>query len=606
MQLTALDWFVIVAYFVATIGIGLWFSRKASASLADYFVSGRSLPWWLAGTSMVATSFAADTPLAVAGLITENGLAGNWIWWSLATGGMVTVFVYAKLWRRAEVMTDVELTELRYSGKPASALRLIRAVYVALIINPIIIGWVTGAMLAVLQGTVLSTAVSTSGAPEVQAAASPASMSGMTEWAIIIGCLAVVGVYCTFSGLWGVAFADVMQFFAAMIGCIILAYIAVQHVGGMDALHAKVVETYGSDQAFRFLPDVTAENAWLPLHAFLVFLLVQWWATWYPGSEPGGGGYVVQRMAACRDEKHAMLATLWYQVAYYCVRPWPWILVAFVSLAMYPELRERVGNPELGRSDVGFAWVMRDLSPIGVRGLMLVTFFAAFMSTISTQMNWGASYLTRDVYQRFLRPNATNAELIRASRWLSVLILVVGAIAAWIMKDIDIKDVWRIMLALGAGSGAVYMLRWFWWRINAWSEISAMLGSLLYFLLFQYLWPDMGDEIRLLCVAAATITTWLVVTFATRPDDREKLTSFYRKVQPAGPGWKLIAKENPDIQPSDNLRVSLLCAFTGSALVYFTIPAIGALLFGNYATFGLLFLGAVASGGILRYLIKWV
>ncbi|GAB5406202.1 MAG: Na+:solute symporter [Aureliella sp.] len=591
MQLTALDWVVIATYFVITIGIGLWFSRKASESMADYFVSGRSLPWWLAGTSMVATTFAADTPLAVTGMVAKNGLAGNWVWWSLAMGGMVTVFVYAKLWRRAEVMTDVELTEMRYSGRPASALRLIRAVYVALIINPIIIGWVTGAMLAVLQGTVLSTPGGES------------TSSGMLDWMIIVGCLAVVGVYCTFSGLWGVAFADVLQFFAAMIGCSLLAYFAVQHVGGMDALHAKVVESYGSDQAFRFLPDVTAEDAWLPLHAFLVFLLVQWWATWYPGAEPGGGGYVVQRMAACQDERHATLATLWYQVAHYCVRPWPWILVAFVSLAMYPELRERALDSSLGRADVGFAWVMRDVSPVGVRGLMLVTFFAAFMSTISTQMNWGASYLTRDVYQRFVNPTATDDQLVRASRWLSVLVLVTGAAASWIMKDIDIDDVWRIMLALGAGSGAVYMLRWFWWRINAWSEISAMLGSLVYFLLVQYLLPDLGSEMQLLCVAGATILTWLVVTFITRPDDAATLTSFYRKVQPAGPGWSAVAKQNTDIHPSDNLGISLLCALAGSAMIYFTIPAIGSLLFGDFSKFAILLGGAIASGIVLRVLM---
>ncbi len=595
MQLTVLDWVVIATYFLITIGIGLWFSRKASESMADYFVSGRSLPWWLAGTSMVATTFAADTPLAVTGMVAKNGLAGNWVWWSLAMGGMVTVFVYAKLWRRAEVMTDVELTEMRYSGRPASALRLIRAVYVALIINPIIIGWVTGAMLAVVQGTVLSTP----GGEGAEAAAS----SGMLDWMIIIGCLAVVGVYCTFSGLWGVAFADVLQFFAAMIGCTLLAYFAVQHVGGMDALHTKVVEAYGSDQAFRFLPDVTAEDAWLPLHAFLVFLLVQWWATWYPGAEPGGGGYVVQRMAACQDERHATLATLWYQVAHYCVRPWPWILVAFVSLAMYPELRERALDSSLGRADVGFAWVMRDVSPVGVRGLMLVTFFAAFMSTISTQMNWGASYLTRDVYQRFVNPTATDEQLVRASRWLSVLVLVTGAVAAWIMKDVDIDDIWRIMLALGAGSGAVYMLRWFWWRINAWSEISAMVGSLVYFLLFRNLFPDMGDEVRLLCVAGATILTWLVVTFITRPDETGKLTSFYRKVQPAGPGWAKIAKQNTDIRPNDKLGVSLLCAMAGSSMIYFTIPAIGALLFGRLGNFALLLGGAVASGVALRLLM---
>ncbi len=381
MQLNALDWSIIIGYFLLTLGIGVAFSARAGKSLSEYFVSGRSLPWWLAGTSMVATTFAADTPLAVTGLVAKNGLAGNWFWWAFAMGGMFTVFVYARMWRCAEVLTDVELVEIRYGGRPAAVLRGVRAIYIALIVNPIIIGWVTGAMLTILKETVLYQPTGTGTTP-------------WADWLIIAASLAVVGVYCTLSGLWGVAVTDFVQFFVAMAGCVMLAVVAVRHVGGMDALYVRVSENFGDgQQAFRFLPDFSAADPWLPLHIFCIYLFVQWWATWYPGAEPGGGGYIVQRMASCKNERHALLATLWYQLAHYCIRPWPWLLVAFVSLAMFPEIRqlglgESVPGMEGTKPDVGFAWVMRTVSPHGLRGLILVTFFAAFMSTISTQMNW--------------------------------------------------------------------------------------------------------------------------------------------------------------------------------------------------------------------------
>ena len=578
MQITLVDWLIIVGYFVITLGIGLYFRNRAGSNLTEYFISGRSLPWWIAGTSMVATTFAADTPLAVTGIVAANGLAGNWVWWAFAAGGMFTVFVYARLWRRAEVMTDVELTEIRYGGPAAAALRCVRAVYVALIINPIIIGWVTGAMVTVLKEGLMSDVGSIGNAET-----SPAMNLG-----IICLCLAVVGVYCTFSGLWGVAITDVVQFVMAMTGCILLAVVAVRHVGGMQALQAKVTANFGEggDQAFRFLPSFTAEDPWMPLHVFLIFLLVQWWATWYPGAEPGGGGYIVQRMAACKDERHTLLATLWYQIAHYCLRPWPWLLVAFVALAMYPEVRELTQDAEMAerlntKADAGFAWVMRDLSPPGLRGLMLVTFFAAFMSTISTQMNWGASYLVRDVYQRFMHPNATDEELTRASRVISLIVLAAGAIASWIMLDVNIGEVWKVLLALGAGTGAVYMLRWFWWRINAWSEIVAMAGSLVFFLLFQKYCPEWRSEERMLAIAGITIVTWLVATFLTPPEKGETLLAFYRKVRPGGPGWKPMAEVAPEVQVDQNLGSSILAAVAAAGIVYCTLPGVGYLLFGH-------------------------
>lgn len=640
MHLTPLDWLIIVGYFVITLGIGLMFSRRASQSLADYFISGRSLPWWIAGTSMVATTFAADTPLAVTGLVAAHGLAGNWVWWALAMGGMFTVFVYARLWRRAEVMTDVEFIEIRYAGKPAAALRGLRAVYFALVINPIVIGWVTGAMVTILNEAVLSEPGSigntTFAALRAEAAAgltSEANVAAKSQeeldreaaekrsidfrnLAIIVGCLSVVGVYCTLSGLWGVAITDVIQFVTAMFGCIALAVIAVRHVGGMQAMREKVITNFGEggEQAFNFLPSF-ANDPWMPLHIFLIYLLVQWWAAWYPGAEPGGGGYIVQRMAACKDERHTLLATLWYQIAHYCLRPWPWLLVAFVALAIYPETRQLTQDPAMSerlgtKADAGFAWVMRDLSPPGLRGLILVTFFAAFMSTISTQMNWGASYLVRDVYQRFYNPNASDAELTKASRWMSVLVLTVGAVVSWQMLGTDINKIWKILLALGAGTGAVYMLRWFWWRVNSWSEISAMFGSLGFFLIFSNYFVDeagvqtIQDEELMFLVAMSTIVTWLAVTFMTKPEKAETLEKFYRAVRPGGPGWAPVAKQAPDIIPDRHLGLSILAAISASGIVYCTLPGVGFILFGEYGKGIACFVGAVVFSGIMLGLMK--
>ena len=608
MELTTFDWIIIVGYFAVTLGIGLAFSRRAGSSLSEYFVSGRSLPWWIAGTSMVATTFAADTPLAVTGLVASNGLAGNWVWWAMAAGGMCTVFVYARLWRRAEVITDVELTELRYGGKPAAVLRCVRAIYVALIINPIIIGWVTSAMVTVLKEGLFSEPGSIGGGPT----------SDAQNLAIICGCLAVVGVYCTFSGMWGVAITDVVQFVMAMTGCVLLAVVAVNHVGGIEQLQTKVAANFGDgEQAFRFLPAFDVEEPWMPLHVFLIFLLVQWWATWYPGAEPGGGGYVVQRMAACKDERHTVLATLWYQIAHYCLRPWPWLMVAFVALAMYPEVRQLTQDAnmaeELGtNADAGFAWVMRDLSPPGLRGLMLVTFFAAFMSTISTQMNWGASYLVRDVYQRFIAPNATDQQLARTSRFVSLIVLAAGAIASWVMLGVNIGEIWKVLLALGAGTGAVYMLRWFWWRINAWSEIVAMVASLIYFVSFRnrLTWDGvpLRDEELILVVAGATIATWLIATFVTPPESTDKLVRFYRLVRPGGSGWKPIAAQAPDVQVDQNLGLSILAAIAGSGIVYCTLPGVGLLIFGDYAKGAGCLVGAAVFAvcvGVLMKKIGW-
>ena len=606
MELTTIDWAIIVGYFMLTIGIGLYFTRRAGENLTEFFVSGRSLPWWIAGTSMVATTFAADTPLAVTGLVVKNGLAGNWFWWAFAMGGMFTVFVYARLWRRSEVITDVELIKLRYSGTAASGLRYLRAVYVALIVNPIIIGWVIGAMLTILEQTVFYNA----GNANPETIWNQASLS----WATIIGMLVVVGIYCTLSGMWGVAFSDIIQFTLAMFGCIWLAIVAVQEVGGVELLQQKVEANFGNSQAMSYLPDFSVADPWMPIHVFLIMLTMQWWATWYPGSEPGGGGYVVQRMASCKDERNSVLATLWYQIAHYCVRPWPWIMISFVALAMYPQLRENYLADNAYDPGIGFPMVMRELCGPGLRGLMLVAFFAAFMSTISTQMNWGASYLVRDFVQPLFLKNASDRQLTRCSRIVSVVVLLAGLTAGYLMKQrgLSVDDAWKMLAALGAGTGLVFMLRWFWWRINAWSEIIAMLASLFFFTLLNWSTTQnflLGDvtlksEEVMAIVAGLTIVTWLLATFLTPPESGEVLSHFYRKIRPGGPGWKPVAQQNPDVDVDKNLGISILGALFAAGIVYSTIPAMGYLIFGQFTAAIICFGIAGACAIVVAIILK--
>ena len=690
MQLQFLDWVIIVGYFLITLAIGVFFTRRAGKSLSEFFVSGRSLPWWIAGTSMVATTFAADTPLAVTGLIVKNGLAGNWFWWAFAMGGMFTVFVYARLWRRAEVMTDVELIRIRYGGSAASGLRYLRSVYVALIVNPIIIGWVIGAMLKVLQYTVFADA--------------PVGGTFWTQsmlcWATIVGMMVVVGIYCTMSGMWGVAIADMMQFAIAMVGCIWLAIVAVNHVGGIEALQTKVEQNFGDRSAFDYLPSVSstqnssadyvdfgegdgaqvATNAkeamtrftsdhkeeltegvavalagvadkvtsaqeaweadpseknrktldssiaqvkssitkampgpWMLLHVFLIMLTMQWWATWYPGAEPGGGGYVVQRMASCKDEKHAVFATLWYQVAHYCVRPWPWIMISFAALAIFPELRTGYIADDSYDPGIGFPMLMKKLCTPGLAGMMLVAFFAAFMSTMSTQMNWGASYLVRDFVQPLFMKDADDKKLTTVSRIVSIGILVVGLLAGILMAEfgISVDDAWKMLAALGAGTGLVLMLRWFWWRINAWSEIIAMLASLGYFILFSnadiqnsYFGRELLAEEQMVVVAFATIATWLLATFVTPAESNETLVAFFRKVRPGGSGWKPVAAQAADVVPDQDLGISVVGALFASGIVYFTLPAIGYLIFGNIPFAIGCSVAAIVCGLVVAWVLK--
>ena len=567
MHLNLVDWLVIAVYFAISAAIGLAYTRRASGSLDEYFVSGRSLPWWLAGTSMVATTFAADTPLAVAGFVAKYGVAGNWLWWNGAFSGVLTVFFFSRLWRRAGVLTDVEFAELRYGGRPAAALRGFRALYLALPINLIIMGWVTRAMVTILQVTL-----------------------DVNPWRAAIILFGVTALYSVFSGLWGVVVTDAFQFVIAMGGTILLAVFAVGSVGGLDALTAQVAAHFGSaDAAFGVLPPL--DQAWLPLSTLLIFLSVQWWAAWYPGQEPGGGGYVVQRILSAKDERHGLLATLWFTIAHYALRPWPWILVGFVGLIRYPGL----ANPE-----EGYVRVMVDVLPSPFKGLLLAAFAAAYMSTISTHLNWGASYLVNDVYLRFIRPAAGPKAQVFASRFATVVLMVCSLVVMTYLKSVE--QGWKLLIGLGAGTGLVFILRWYWWRVNAWSEISAMIASFITSVVLAHYGLDLGDLSKpayaqtMLITVAVTTVVWLGVTFATPPETDATLERFYGRVRPGGPGWRRVAARlgfAGDTIPGGAL--SWVNWVAGLASVYCAVVSLGAILTGSRAR-GLLYgVGAIAA-----------
>jgi solute:Na+ symporter, SSS family len=552
MQL--LDWVIIAAYFVLSAGIGLAYTKKAGESVSEFFVSGRSLPWWLAGTSMVATTFAADTPLAVTGMVASNGVAGNWLWWNMVMSGILTVFFYAHLWRRANVLTDVEFTEIRYSGKPAAGLRVFRALYMAIPINLIIMGWVNLAMIKIL-----------------------AVILGVEPFQAFMVMFLVTMSYSVLSGLWGVVVTDFVQFFIAMGGSIALAWYAVKKVGGIDTLIERLPEHYGSaDAALSILPAQGA--AWMPITAFLAYLSVQWWATSYPGAEPGGGGYIAQRIFSAKTERDGVLATLWFNVAHYAVRPWPWILTALCVVVLYPGLEDPA---------TGYLRAVVDLLPTGMKGLMVAAFAAAYMSTIATQLNWGASYLINDLYLRFINPTADQKKVVLLSRFATVLVFLMSGISTyWLYQAGSIEGAWRIIIALGAGTGLVYILRWYWWRINAWSEISAMGAALVTFSILTFGGVfDPVDALEgaylMLATTAVTTVVWLTVTFMTEPTPRATLESFYRRVRPGGPGWRAVRKDLglPD-EPIAGGALSWVNWLAGVVAVYSTLFGIGKLIFG--------------------------
>ena len=547
MILTWLDWAVIALYFALSLVIGLIYTRRAGASAEEYFLSDRKLPWWLAGTSMVATTFAADTPLAVTGLTVKHGIAGNWLWWSFVMSGMLTVFFYARLWRRAAVMTDAEFTEIRYAGRPAAFLRAFRACYLAIPINCIIMGWVTHAMATILGLTM-----------------------GVDKWRATIALFAITAFYSALSGLWGVVVTDFFQFILAMAGSVALAVFALGAVGGLGGLEIGLNTRFPNASPLTLLPDIDA--AWMPALTFFVYIAVNWWASWYPGAEPGGGGYVAQRILATKNERHAFLAALWFNIAHYVLRPWPWILVALASMLLYPGL----GNPE-----EGYVRVMVDYLPPVWRGFLLAAFFAAYMSTISTHLNWGASYLLNDVYRRYIRAEATPAHYAWVGRWATVGMMVLSGFITYYLKSVE--GAWKFLLAIGAGTGLVYLLRWYWWRINAWSEVSAMIAAFVLSLTLQFgvgLDPDSprGFAWLMLLTVAGTTVVWLAVTFLTPPEPMEHLKRFYARVRPGGRGWEEVAGGAEEEGPGPR---GLLNWVVGCAVVYLGLFGTGQLFLGR-------------------------
>jgi Na+/proline symporter len=552
MTLSFADWIIIALYFAVSAAIGLYYTGRAGRSLADYFLSGRSLPWWLAGTSMVATTFAADTPLVVTGLVVKYGVAGNWLWWNMALSGLLTVFFFARLWRRAGVLTDVEFVELRYGGRPAAVLRGTRALYLALPINLIIMGWVTKAMAEVLEVTL-----------------------GVSGWQVAAVLFLITAGYSILSGLWGVVVTDFFQFIVAMAGAIVLAVLAVNHIGGLDRLVELASTRYGSEAAaLGIIPPL--KGGWLPLSSLIVFLAVQWWASWYPGAEPGGGGYVAQRIMSTRDERHGLLATLWFNIAHYALRPWPWILVGLFAAVTYPDLAAPGTDP--GR---GYARAMVDLLPSPLRGLLLAAFAAAYMSTIATHLNWGTSYFVNDFWLRFVRKGATNREQVLVSRVATAVLMILALVVMQFFESV--VDGWRLLLGIGAGTGLVLILRWYWWRISAWSELVAM-GASLVVSLVVWKWSGLAadDPLALVITVAATTIAWVAATFLTRPESSDTLNRFYSRVRPGGPGWRAVATGlgfAGDRIPGGAL--SWVNWVAGWVAVYATLFGIGQLLLGT-------------------------
>jgi SSS family solute:Na+ symporter len=568
VKLSFLDWAVIAAYFLFNLGIGIYYARRASGSTSEFFLSGRDVPWWLAGTSMVATTFAADTPLAVTGLVAKNGIAGNWLWWNFVMSGILTVFLYARLWRRSGVMTDIEFAELRYSGKPAAFLRGFRALYLGLPINCIIMGWVNLAMIKILETTL--------------------GLTKKEAIIVVIGILLFTAFYTTISGLWGVLVTDLFQFVLKMGMVILLAILAVKAVGGMDALKTKIAAMDAASgqtgSRLSFFPEL--DSVWMPTITLLTYLAVNWWASWYPGAEPGGGGYVAQRIFSAKDERHGLLATLWFNIAHYALRPWPWIFTALASLILYPDLQDK---------ETGYIRTLMDpnVFPIYLRGFMLAAFAAAYMSTIGTQLNWGASYVINDFYRRFVKKDGSERYYVWASQVVTILLMILSIVVTFFMDNI--ASAWKLLLVTGAGTGTVLLLRWFWWRINAWSEVSAMIAAAVCSLFLQLVFKMDSDNPKqfayiMLITVGFTTVVWLAITFLTQPEPMEKLIAFYQKVRPEGPGWNQVASQAGGKLPFrvESLSKQFANWVLGCMLIY-------AFLFGS----GYIFLGETLKGIVL-------
>ena len=596
LSLHWIDWTIIASYILFSLAVGVYFNKRAGSSTKEYFLSGQSLPWWIVGTSMVATTFAADTPLAITEFIRGPGIWQNWFWWNLLMGALLSVFLFSRLWRRANVLTDNELLEIRYSGKPAAFLRAFKAGYFAILYNFIVMGWVINAMASVVS-----------------------VMLNMDKWTAVWLCVIIALVYAILSGFWGVVVTDLVQFFIAMFGSIALAIIALDYVGGMESLLFKLSGLLGSDaiheNTLKFIPPIPEEGIgtltfWeSPFSKFLIFITVMWWS--HHGTD--GGGYIIQRMSSAKNERHALLATLWFNLAHYALRVWPWIIVAVVSIVMFPIIPEVYSD--LGVK-AGYPLVMNALLGPGLKGILIVSFLAAFMSTIDTHLNWGASYLVNDLYKRFYRPNESETHYVLVSKILTVVLMIFAAFTA--MKMQSISKAWEFIFSMGAGIGLVLILRWFWWRINAWSEITALATSMIVTIFLEILAYNqtildgknyilfgsapilfgitLQVHHKLIIIVPIAILAWLSVTFLTKPEPIKTLESFYKRVQPGGWWGPINENFNHELQPVS--KGFFILWISGIMMIYGFTFGIGNLIFHNYGNAIVLF-GIASIGSFL-------
>ena len=574
MELAIIDWAIIITFFSISLFIGIWVSKKAGSSSGEFFLSGRNMPWWLLGISMVATTFSTDTPNLVTDIVRTNGVSGNWVWWAFLITGLLTVFIYAKLWRKSNVKTDIEFYEFRYGGPPASFLRKFRALYLGVIFNVITMSSVT--LAAIKIGGI---------------------MLGLEPWQTVISAGLVTVLFSTLGGFRGVLYTDFLLFFVAMAGSIGAAYYLVNlpEVGGMTALlnHDNV------SNKLSILPNFSDAQALITL--LVIPLAVQWWSAWYPGAEPGGGGYIAQRMLASKDENHAIGATFFFNIMHYALRPWPWILVALTSLVIFPDLASikeafpNISDDKLGH-DLAYSAMLIKL-PSGLLGLVLASLIAAYMSTISTQLNWGSSYMVYDFYQKQINPNASEKRLVAVGRISTIALMILSAVLALLLQNA--LQIFDILLTFGAGTGLIFILRWFWWRINSWSEISAMFASGIVAIslktteLGPYLFGSnkglFPDWLEYPLVVLFTSIIWIGVTYMTQPESDEVLRRFYKKIQPGGPGWvKVINKAKKDkikLYKKDrswNVPSGILAMLLGCGLIYSIMFATGYWIYGQY------------------------
>jgi Na+/proline symporter len=584
MNISIIDWAIIISFFVISMLIGVIASKTAGKNAKEFFLSGRNMPWWLLGVSMVATTFSADTPNLVTDIVRKNGVSGNWVWWAFLLTGMLTVFVYAKLWRRSEVTTDLEFYELRYGGKGAAFLRAFRALYLGVFFN------------VVIMATVSLAAIKIFGV-----------MLGLSSWETLLIVSVVTVFYSSLGGLKGVLLTDFFQFFIAMAGAFGAA-IYVVNLPEIGSLNNLLTHPNVSDK-LNIIPDFSDWNLLIPL--FIMPLAIQWWATWYPGAEPGGGGYIAQRMLSAKDEKNAIGATLLFNITHYAIRPWPWIIIALSSLIIFPQLsdmQEAFPNIEAGKLGDDLAYsAMLTFLPTGLIGVVLASLIAAVMSTLSTHLNWGSSYVVNDFYSRFVKPNASDKELVAVGRISTVGLMVLAALLATVLSNA--LEAFNILLQIGAGTGLIFILRWFWWRINAYTEISAMVVSFLVAIYFESIhnklgfWPIPDDMAYLKLLFGVTLTTitWVAVTLLTKPEDDTVLLAFYRKVRPASWGWKnLLAKYPEEKEEVGQLPMEIGLMLIGSIMVYAALFAAGFWIYGESLS-ALVATVVSAAGGVLVF-----